>query len=913
MKPITRNLWVLVFGLCLAPAVQGQQDRITAPIEASRTVVLDSRVAPLALAQRGDEGAVEPSRQLPWITLLFKRTPAQEDALTRLLTEQQDRSSPNYHQWLSSGEFADRFGLSQNDVEKIAAWLRDQGFHVAYTARDRDFIAFGGTAGQVRNKFHTEIHRYTIDGEPHIMNATAASVPAALASVVREIQGLNDVRMKPGVLRGKPAGPVADRPDYTHLGAHYLAPDDIATIYDITALYNQGLDGSGQSMVVVGQSNVDLADLQQFRTEFNLPGGDPQIVECCAADPGETGGDSEEEADLDLEWTSAVARNANIIFVYSTTTAVAVQYAIDQDFAPVISESSGECEAAVTALGFAPSFFEDMARTANAKGITWLAASGDEGAAGCDVDTSLEASHGLAVQLPSSVPEVTAVGGTEFNEGSGTYWSATNNANFESATGYIPEKAWDDTTVLRLSAGGGGVSTLYSKPPWQTGPGVPDDGMRDVPDVSLTASPEHDPYVIYDHDFAAGFISVGGTSAATPVMAGIVVLLNQSLAAAAQPPAGNINPALYALAQTGSTVTHTSSTIFNDITTGSNEVFCVTGSPDCVDNVEGYLAAAGYDRATGLGSVDAFNLVMAYSPAMFNDVPSSATYFQAANLMFDYGVTTGCVESSDPAARSYCPDDNVTRQEMAAFIVRAVTGTVTPAIYNTTPYFQDVPDTNNFFPHIQKMMDLGITTGCSQNPPLFCPTNTIPRWEMAIFMIRARLMLYGASFTTSSTPYFADVPTNVEGNGQPFPFIQRAYEEHVTNGCGTSPLVYCPDELVTRGQMASFIMRALFNQTTILGPTAPVVTGVSPSAVAATSGSQIAVTITGANTNFQSGDTVTVPSGMLTVSDVAVNSTTSIAATLTVNGNAVAGPQALVVTSGGQNLALPLAIQVGTY
>jgi hypothetical protein len=178
------------------------------------------------------------------------------------------------------------------------------------------------------------------------------------------------------------------------------------------------------------------------------------------------------------------------------------------------------------------------------------------------------------------------------------------------------------------------------------------------------------------------------------------------------------------------------------------------------------------------------NVVGAYVPAEFSDVPSNATYLNAADLMFLAGVTTGCVQSDSPDTREYCPDDNVTRQEMAAFIVRAVTGTVTPALYNTTPYFQDVPDTNNFFPHIQKMMDLGITTGCSQNPPLYCPTATIPRWEMAIFMVRARLMLFGASFTTSSTPYFTDVPTNVEGNGQPFPFIQRSFEEHVTNGCG---------------------------------------------------------------------------------------------------------------------------------
>jgi sugar lactone lactonase YvrE len=302
-----------------------------------------------------------------------------------------------------------------------------------------------------------------------------------------------------------------------------------------------------------------------------------------------------------------------------------------------------------------------------------------------------------------------------------------------------------------------------------------------------------------------------------------------------------------------------------------------------------------------------------FTTPQFSDVPLSATYFDAANLMFEAGVTTGCVQSGDPTTRQFCPDEDVTRQEMAAFIVRAVTGTVTPAIYSPTPYFQDVPNTNPFFPHIQKLMDLGITTGCSQSPALFCPTNTIPRWEMAMFMIRARLMLYGAPFSYNPTPYFADVPTNVEGNGMPFPFIQRSYDEHITNGCGNNPLVYCPDTLVTRGQMASFIMRGMFNETMVIGPTAPYLTAVTPNTVSQTSGSQITVTITGTNTNFQSGDTVTVPSGMLAVSNIVVNPATSISATLTVNTNAVAGPQALVVTTGGQNITLPLAIQVGSY
>jgi hypothetical protein len=299
--------------------------------------------------------------------------------------------------------------------------------------------------------------------------------------------------------------------------------------------------------------------------------------------------------------------------------------------------------------------------------------------------------------------------------------------------------------------------------------------------------------------------------------------------------------------------------------------------------------------------------------AQFSDVPPSATYFDAADLMFEAGVTTGCVQSADPTTRQFCPNDNVTREEMAAFIVRAVTGTVTPAIYNPTPYFQDVDSSNMFFPHIQKLMDLGITTGCSQDPPLYCPTETIPRWEMAMFMIRGRLMIYGASFNTSTTPYFADVPTNVEGNGMPFPFIQRSYDEHITNGCASNPLSYCPDELVTRGEMASFIMRGLFNETMVIGPTAPYLTAVTPNTVPQTSGSQIGVTISGTNTSFQNGDTVTVPSGMLAVSNIVVNSATSISATLTVNANAVAGPQALVVTTGGLNITLPLAIKAGTY
>jgi hypothetical protein len=382
---------------------------------------------------------------------------------------------------------------------------------------------------------------------------------------------------------------------------HTLAPDDIATIYDIAPLYDRGIDGSRQKIVVVGDSKINLSDIRQFSSYYHLPGGDPRIIQCCSADPGETG--DEFEAELDVEMVAAVARNAEIIFVYSQFVDDAVSHAIDNDLAPVISESFAFCEQAVSNSGGSPIIWESQALTANAKGITWVAATGDSGAAGCDPWFSGDgvAANGLAVNLPASVPEVTAVGGTEFNEGSGSYWSGTNGGP---AKGYIPEIAWNESSITHgLASTGGGMSTFYSKPPWQTGPGVPNNGMRDVPDVSMNAA-IHDSYSVY---YLGAWGTQSGTSASTPLFAGIVVLLNQFLTAAGQRTAGNINPMLYALA-------HSTTNVFHDITTGDNIVACLVGSSDCAVGSFGYSAGVGYDLATGLGSVDGYNLVTSAGP-----------------------------------------------------------------------------------------------------------------------------------------------------------------------------------------------------------------------------------------------------------------------------------------------------------
>src|SRR5205823_1713754 len=180
------------------------------------------------------------------------------------------------------------------------------------------------------------------------------------------------------------------------------------------------------------------SDLQQFRTYFNLPANDPQVTLVPGTrDPGIRRGDMQ-EADLDLEWSGAIARNATILYVYSLDVMDAVQYAIDQNMAPVLSMSYGQCELQ-TNRGDAATL-RSWAQQANAQGMTWFAASGDSGGADC-YDGTARSPGGLSVDLPAGLPEVTGVGGTQLNEAGGNYWNSSNDLNHASAISYIPEVA----------------------------------------------------------------------------------------------------------------------------------------------------------------------------------------------------------------------------------------------------------------------------------------------------------------------------------------------------------------------------------------------------------------------------------------------------------------------------------------
>jgi len=610
------------------------RDRILRNVDSTQVAVVKRTAHPMARPE-SDQGRVSPDQQLTGVTLTFRLSPAQQADLDQLLRQQQDRSSPLYHHWLTPDQYAQRFGMTENDLAKITSWLESQGLTIDGIARNRNEISFSGSVGQIEYALKTEIHNYSIGGKRHFANATDISLPAAFADTVVGVRGLNDFRPKPRVHRALP------RFTSSISGNHFVIPGDFAKIYDVPSAY----DGTGQKIVVVGQTDISNTDIDAFRSASGLAKKDPTKVLVPNTGTLTVSTGDETEADLDLEYSGAVAANATIVYVtvggnQSFNVFDSLKYAIQNNLAPVISISYGNCESAL-GQSFVLSL-QQTAQQANAQGQTIVGPAGDSGAADCDTGSS--ATHGLQVDVPAAIPEVTGVGGTEFTGDSAatvsgncasatTYWSGScgtsstqGNATGASALTYIPEQTWNDTTASGnnggLDAGGGGASTIFAKPSWQAGSGVPADGARDVPDLALNASNQHDPYLICSQDFFAGsnppvtsctsgfrasddtLAAIGGTSADAPTFAGIVALINQATHSNGL---GNVNPMLYSLASS-------SSSAFHDIMSGTNNVPCTTGTTDCPTGTAsiGFSAGPGYDQVTGLGSLDVGQLITAW-------------------------------------------------------------------------------------------------------------------------------------------------------------------------------------------------------------------------------------------------------------------------------------------------------------
>ena len=494
-----------------AQAIGAVAPRITPPVDENNLVTLRGTVHPLARAQY-DQGAVADSQPIRRGLLLLQRSPEQETALRQLLDSQQTKTSPSFHQWLTPAQFGQQYGPSDADVQAVTSWLTAQGFTVNRVSEGRTVIEFSGNAGQVRNAFHTEIHHYGVNGETHFANASAVRIPVALAPVVAGVVSLHNFPKKAqshvlGVFsKNKATGEVkplvrlvpthaADAPSPTFtfsLGGCSLTgntcfavgPADFDTIYNVPT----NLDGTGQTIAIVGDSEICTAgsasvwqtipesqggcgnadDVAKFRSLFGLPANPPNII-LDGPDPGLNG--DEIEGDLDVQWSGAVAKNATIDFVIAEGTEasagidLAAEHIVDNNLAPVMSESFSSCEAFLTngESGFYSALWEQAA----AQGITVIVSAGDSGAAGCD-DQSTESTalNGNAVNGIASTPFNVAAGGTDFNytatNYASTYWNTTNAANTEaSAKSYIPETTWNDSCAQSLT----GATTGCTPPP----------------------------------------------------------------------------------------------------------------------------------------------------------------------------------------------------------------------------------------------------------------------------------------------------------------------------------------------------------------------------------------------------------------------------------------------------------------
>lgn len=632
-------LWALGF-LVASVVTAAPPSRISESLQSGRTFQLSGNTHPLT-AVLPDKGSVPGETPLSRITIDFKMSQTQQAALTQLLAEQQNPSSPQYHKWLTPEQFGEQFGMSSSDMAKVENWLRNLGFTDVQVSRSRNAISMSGTVALAQYAFQTPIHNFDRNGTLYYANTTDPVLPAALQGIAGSVRGLSNLRPRPRA-KARPRF-------YAGTSGNFIAPGDFATIYDLTPLYNAGINGSGQKIAIAGQTDIQNFDIEAFQRAAGLTVQDPTVI-LDGRDPGLVSSDLD-EAELDVEWSGAVARGATIVYVNSQDALGSAIYAIQNQVANVLSLTYGECEAQtgtseMTTLNAA---FQQ----ANAQGMTVIAASGDSGAADCDAGSDpntivQSANQGLAVDFPASSPYVTGMGGSSLNENGGNYWATTNGSNGGSALSYIPEMAWNNTCsvgaasasdcagaqTFGLSATGGGASSSFTKPSWQTGAGVPADGWRDVPDVSFAADPNHDGYIICETPpsktvpvttssctngtFASAsqqLSIVGGTSISSPTFAGIVALIDQMTGSAQ----GNINPRLYALASLMPDV-------FHDITVGNNIVPCDAQSADCSNGILGYNATAGYDQVTGLGSVDANNLVQNFAPSYTLSVsPSTLT------------------------------------------------------------------------------------------------------------------------------------------------------------------------------------------------------------------------------------------------------------------------------------------------
>jgi pseudomonalisin len=669
------------------PAFAGGDDLVRTPVDPSNRVALTGHHPAWANVE-SDQGAVPADLKLDHLVIVLARSPQREQAYNKFLEELQTPTSPNYHHWLTPADQGKRFGPSSHDIQAVTAWLESEHLHVDAVSPSRDRITFSGAALSVGNAFRAEMHYFMVKDEKRISITAEPQVPAALKGAIKAISGLYTIKYDPQhkLINVGPSGHnvasasgIETTPEGTYscggTPCFVVFPADFATIYNVNT---PGIDGTGETIAIIGRSRVYDADIQNFEAASGLTvkatpetviipttGTDPGPPTTTGQAPGDQG-----EATLDVSRSGSVAPGATIDLVVSANSltqdgvAIATSYVVDTPVpAEIMSISFGSCEANAGAAEVG--FWDSLFRTAAGAGMSVFVSSGDSAAAGCDQSFSTPPASQIA--SPNNICSssfATCVGGTEFADftNPSQYWNPTSNPTTNgSAKGPIPEGAWNEPmngANFQVAGTGGGVSSVIPTPSYQTGTGVPAARAgRYTPDVAYTAS-GHDGYfacLAGNNQCSAnpanpGFVVFAGTSAAAPDMAGVAALLDQKTGSAQ----GLLNPNLYQLAASPA------NGVFNDVTvTSSGVTGCAVTTPSMCNNSTpsptaltggqaGFLVGAGFDEATGLGSINVAPL-LANWPSSSGSTPTTTTLVISSGGTVVIGTSVTATATISPA------------------------------------------------------------------------------------------------------------------------------------------------------------------------------------------------------------------------------------------------------------------------
>ena len=572
----------------------------------TRSVAVGSGGAALYSSEK-DMGAAPADEHLQRTILLLAPSAAQQEALTAELASLQNPASPEYHHWLTPAAFAAAYANSASDVGAVASWLESEGFTVAPLPAGRGWIEFSGTVAQVEQAFGTQIHMIATGAGTRAVIVGSISVPGAIRPVVEGLVSLDGALAVPAITTPKPVStPAAELAAQTRPGtAEPLTPRMLSQLMRVDALRSAGIWGTGETIAIPSRSNLNAGDVDAFRAAFGLPAMAMKAVPN-GADPGLTG--DQAEATLAASWAGVAAPGAQILLVPAASTEatdgldLSLAAIVDQALARTVAVGFSSCEAGLSAAHQA--FYAALYRQAAAEGIAVIAASGDSGASACHVaGSNSPVSSGYGVNALASTPWNTSVGVAAFG-------AAGPGAGNAAIVAWAPVNAAD-----AAYAGGGGSSTLYSVPSWQTASvrhaseteamaGVEGTLYRMMPDLALPTAIDSaaNPGLTFCLSGAPSsgdctLVRSGGSSAAAALFAGIAALVAEKNGAQ-----GNLAPRLYAVSG--------KSGVFADVQQGGAKLKCVAGSPGCGATGEiGFAADAGYDLATGLGVPDADALV----------------------------------------------------------------------------------------------------------------------------------------------------------------------------------------------------------------------------------------------------------------------------------------------------------------